>query len=555
MKLVDQVKQIVDQAIQALAQKHAVDTQDVDWVIETPQDENHGDFSTNAAMKMVKKLKSNPRQVAQELVEELMQNVLFQRVEIAGPGFINFFLNPKVLFKEMEEILTKGAEYGRSSLGQNEKVRIEFVSANPTGPLHVGHGRGAVIGDVLASLYEFCGYQVTREYYLNDCGNQMVILGKTTRAWVEALAEQKEPAFLSGDPEDKSWYRGDYMRDVAQRFTQEELEHYNDAQLGRLAGQVILERIKLDLKEFGVKEFDIWFSEKSLHDSGKIKEALDILKTKNMVEEKDGAWWFLSSKLGDDKDRVVVKSDQSLTYLAADIAFHDLKFKEGYERVIDIWGADHHGYIARVKAAIASFGHNPEKFSVILCQLVRLLRNGEVVPMSTRSGEFVTLKEIVDEVGSDVVRFYFLMRKSDAHLDFDLEIAKQQSMDNPVYYIQYAHARIASIQRQFEDAGLVLSVASVNWACLVEKEELKLLKLLTHFKDSVECAVMNNDPHQVVSYLQELASAFHGFYRQCRIVGAEEAEQTLARMALANAAQQVIQNGMRLLGVSCPEKM
>jgi arginyl-tRNA synthetase len=531
----------------------------IPYFLEIPQDKTHGDFSTNVAMTSARSLKKNPREIAMALVEQIQNLPHFEssilKVNVAGPGFINVTVHPQLLYQELLAILDQKNLYGRSSLGKGQKVRIEFVSANPTGPLHVGHGRGAVIGDVLSSLYEYVGYNVTREYYLNDCGNQINVLGKTTHAWARAIQEGKQPSFLTDASEDSSWYRGAYMEGVAQKLLEQGDLPKDNFDCGRLAGEIILETLQTDLENFGVKPFDLWSSEKTLHESGQVQEAIQFLKDKDLVEERDGALWFLSSRMGDEKDRVVIKSDGALTYLAADIAFHHNKFKEGYDCAIDIWGADHHGYVARVKAAIEALGHDLEKFSVVLCQLVRLMRSGEIVPMSTRAGEFVTLAQIVDEVGKDVARYFFLMRKSDAHLDFDLDIAKKQSMDNPVYYIQYAYARICSVERNVKEQGLTIRpVADIVWTGLSQSEELNLLKVMGQFQEVVESCVRHNDVHHLASYLRELSSTFHSFYRQCRVL-TEDEELTQARYYLTQSVKIVLENGLDILGLSRPEAM
>lgn len=551
MMIKETVGAVIKDALQQLLKDAAAD---VSYVIERPQDSSHGDWSTNVAMASTRILKRKPREIAQELVD-LMQTLpgagIFEKFDIAGPGFVNFYLKPTVYAQELKKILEQEDSYGRLTVGQGQRARIEFISANPTGPLHVGHGRGAIIGDVLSSLYDFAGYEVVREYYLNDCGNQMNILGKTSLAWIEALNKGEEPVF----DEDGEWYRGAYMKDVAEQLIADQRISEDLFEMGRRAGQEILKLIQQDLLDFGVKPFDLWSSEKDLHDSGKVQNCLDVLQAKGMIQEKDGAWWFLSSQLGDEKDRVVRKSDGALTYLAADIAFHQQKYDDGFDCVIDIWGADHHGYIARVRGAIEAMGYDAGRFTVLLCQLVRLTRGTEIVPMSTRAGEFVTLADIVKEVGKDVARYYFMMRKSDAQLDFDLELAKQQSMDNPVYYIQYAHARICSIQKNCVEEDVVLGdISSLPFEALKDKEEVALMKQLSIFPEMIEGAVRNNEPHRMATYLQDLASAFHSFYGQCRVL-TEDVDVTQARLGLLNATQVVLKNGLGILGLSVPKEM
>lgn len=551
-----QIQALLNEALARVVKDWGINEK-LSCLLEIPQDESHGDFATNVAMTSAKLFRKSPCDIARALIDALQSlpatSEWITKIELAGPGFINVTVAQKAYVHEVKQALQLQSNYGRSTVGQKIKVRVEFVSANPTGPLHVGHGRGAVIGDVLASILDFFGYDVTREYYLNDCGNQMNILGKTARAWTKALAEGQEPAFLQEDPGDGSWYRGDYMKDIAQKMSVSEDE--DDFTWGRSAGQLILEIIQKDLCQFGVKPFDLWSSEKDLHDSGEVQKVIDVLKEKGLIVEREGAQWFLSATLGDEKDRVVVKSDGQLTYLAADIAFHHLKFQEGYAQVIDIWGADHHGYVARVKAAIESLEHDREQFYVILCQLVRLMRSEEVVPMSTRSGEFITLRQIVEEVGKDVARYFFLMRKADAHLDFDLDVAKQQSMDNPVYYIQYAHARICSILKNFEEQCLTeVPLKDIVFEELKVQEELTLMKILSRFQETIEACARTREVYYLAAYLRDLAAAFHSFYRQCRVI-TENQDQTQARLALVKAAQVVLKNGLDVLGLSAPSQM
>ncbi|OED34574.1 arginine--tRNA ligase [PVC group bacterium (ex Bugula neritina AB1)] len=529
----------------------------IDISLEVPKDDKHGDFATNLAMLVAKKIKVRPHDIAKNLITQVLdinkKEELIEKVEIAGPGFINFFIFKKVYKDEMFRILTKKEDYGKSDIGSEKKVRIEFVSANPTGPLHVGHGRGAVIGDVLSSIFTFAGYDVVREYYLNDRGNQMNILGRTAREWKKALGQGEKPAFLTKSSEGESWYKGAYMEDVSQGI-QTNLEE-EDFHWGLAAADVILEKIKNDLAYFGVKPFDAWLSERHLYDSGDVAEVVDTLRKKGLIIKKEGAEWFLSSEMGDDADRVLKKSNGEWTYLTADIALHDFKFQTGCDQVIDIWGADHHGYIARVKGAVQALGHDPKQMSVILCQLVRLMRSGEPVPMSTRSGEFIELRTIIEEVGKDVARFFFLMRKVDAHLDFDLDVAKKQSMDNPVYYIQYAHARICNIESVFDEEGLTQS--SLKDILLEElscKEEVFLMKKLSRFQEVIEICVISQEPYYLTVYLREVAASFHSFYRKCRVI-TSDSEKTQARFALARATKHVLKNGLEILGLSAPLKM
>lgn len=526
-----------------------------DIVIEVPAHAEHGDFATNVAMQLAKPEKMAPRQIAEILVKELTEiGDLFEKLEIAGPGFINFFINKDVWRDSLKTILAEGDEYGKVTVGAGKKVQVEFVSANPTGPLHIGHGRGAATGDAVASLLSAAGFEVVREYYINDAGNQMDTLGKSVYLrYCELLGKTIEfPA---------DCYQGDYIRDIARDLVTKFGSRYLDAPdegaipvFAKIGGDIILDGIKDDLADFGVVH-DTWFSEQTLFDSGKVAEAISLMRERGHIYEEEGALWFRTTDFGDDKDRVVVRGNGVTTYFASDIAYHRDKYDRGFDWAINVWGADHHGYVPRLKAIVEGLGRDPDDLKIILVQLVSLLRNGEPVAMSTRSGEFVTLKEVVDEVGRDAARFFFLMRRSDSQLDFDLELAKRQSTENPVYYVQYAHARICSIFETAIEKGLVPEdFAATPLTKLEAAEELALIKFLGKFPETVEGSALNFEPHRITYYLQELAGLFHSFYNRHRVIG-EDQELSAARLLLLKCTAQTLKNGLLLLGVSAPEKM
>jgi arginyl-tRNA synthetase len=524
-------------------------------LVEVPNHSEHGDFASNIAMLLAKSEKKPPRQIADLLVSRLRNDTeLFERVEVAGPGFINFFLNKDVWIKTLEVICASGDEYGKSQAGQGKRVQVEFVSANPTGPLHIGHGRGAATGDAIASILSAAGFEVVREYYINDAGNQMDTLGRSV------YLRYRE---LLGNSVDfpQNCYQGDYVKDIARdliaKYGSKYLETPEEEAVSlfaKIGGDIILKGIQQDLRDFGVVH-DTWFSEQSLFDSGKVDESIAYLKDKGVLYENEGALWFRTTDFGDDKDRVVVRGNGVTTYFASDIAYHREKYEKGFDLVIDVWGADHHGYVPRLKGVVQSLGRNPDDLKIVLVQLVALLRNGVPVAMSTRSGEFVTLKEVVDEVGCDAARFFFLMRRSDSQLDFDLELAKSQSSDNPVYYVQYAHARICSIFDNARDKGFTLpDVDRTPLSKLETPEEISLIKSLAAFPDVVEASALHFEPHRIPFYLQDLAGLFHSFYNKNRVIG-EDPELSAARLLLLKCTAQTLKNGLILLGVSAPERM
>jgi arginyl-tRNA synthetase len=524
--------------------------------IEEPRHSSHGDFSTNFAMASASLQKMAPVKIAQALVDVIETGDFIEKVEIAGPGFINFFLAPSAWTPVVDEILEQDRAFGSSDTGKGRRVQVEFVSANPTGPLHVGHGRGAAVGDSVAAILEFAGYDVQREYYINDSGRQIRTLG--TSVW---LRLQQETGRSVDFPDD--CYQGEYIRDIAREILEQKGEQFalqpRDKGIefcASFAAEKILGSIRQDLEAFGVR-FDKWFSEKSLYDSGRVKKAIDDFKARDLIYEEDGALWFRTRDFGDEKNRVVVRKNGLTTYFASDIAYHMEKFERGFDCVIDVWGADHHGYIKRIDAAVVASGRKSEQFRVILVQLVNLLRGGSPVQMSTRAGEFVTLKDIVDEVGKDAARFMFLSRSYDSGLDFDLELAKQKNSDNPVYYVQYVHARTAGILLKAENQGIISDADfknGKNLHLLTKAEEITLLKRLAGFGQAVEKSADTLHPHIIFNYLTGLAAGFHQYYNKHRVV-TDDMETTLARLSLVLAVKKVIRNGLSLLGVSAPERM
>ncbi|CCU79993.1 Arginyl-tRNA synthetase [Halanaerobium saccharolyticum subsp. saccharolyticum DSM 6643] len=514
--------------------------------IEVPREKGHGDYATNLAMVLAGQAGMNPRQIA-EIIVENFESEIVEDVSIAGPGFINFKLKNAWLWNNLKIITKRAEDYGKIDEGKGKSVQVEFVSANPTGPLHVGHSRGAVVGDVMASIMEAAGFDVEREYYINDAGNQMDILGESTLLrYRELLGEEIEM------PEDV--YGGDYIKEIAQDLYEEydsDLMDREEAERLEIcreyAYQEMLKNIEADLEEFGI-EFDSWFSERTLHPD-KIQHAIDLLREKGYIYEKEGAIWFKSTEFGDDKDRVIIKSDDSPTYMAADMAYHLDKLERGFDKLINVWGADHHGYIPRMKAVIEAFGYEEDKLEVIVVQMVNLLRNGEKLKMSKRAGSFVTMTEVNQEVGTDAARYYYVMRSTDSHLDFDLELAKEESSNNPVYYVQYAHARIHSILDNAE-----LKADDENLDLLTNEAEIDLMKMLAKFPEEIKMIAESRQPHHLTTFAYDLATAFHSFYNNCR-VNTDNDKLAEARLYLVNAARQVLKNVLTLLGISAPEQM
>ncbi len=524
--------------------------------VEEPRHQSHGDYSTNFAMVSAGVQKMAPRKIAESLISNLQSHQMIEKVEIAGPGFINFFLTNDAWQPIVNQVLEQDKDYGRSNIGNNEKVQVEFVSANPTGPLHIGHGRGAAVGDSVGNILSFAGHDVQKEYYINDSGRQIKTLGTSVWLRMQQIAG-KEIDF----PDD--CYKGEYIKALAQEIFEIEGDSFvskDEADAipvcAKFAAKKILNGIKEDLKAFGVN-YDQWFSEQSLYDSGRVEKALEDYKSKDLVYEEDGAFWFRTQDFGDEKNRVVVRNNGITTYFASDIAYHDEKYERGFDRVIDVWGADHHGYIKRIDASVVASGRKSEQFEVILVQLVNLLRGGKPVQMSTRAGEFVTLKDIIEEVGTDAARFIFLSRSYDSGLDFDLELAKQKNSDNPVYYVQYVHARITGILLKAKEDGLIQNIdfnKGKNLHLLNEKEEINLLKILNLFQETVEKSAKSLHPHVIFTYLSSLASAFHGYYNKHKVI-TDDQDLSLARLSLVLGVKKVIRNGLSLLGVSAPERM
>ncbi len=555
-------------------------------LVERTRDSSHGDFATNAAMQLAKAAKRKPRDLAQAIIDALPKSELVAKVEIAGPGFINFHLAPAAYHRELLRVMDDGAAYGRSTLGAGQRVIVEFVSANPTGPLHVGHGRHAAFGATLANLLDAAGYKVHREYYINDAGRQMDILAASV--WLRYLE-----CFGEQFPFPSNGYRGDYLHPIADKLVERagrslvrpaadvfrdlppdapagDKDVYIDAiiarareligaegfeQAFRVALDDILADIRQDLEEFGVR-YDEWFSERSLATNGAIDRALERLRKNGVVYEKDGAQWFRATDFGDEKDRVVVRENGLKTYFASDIAYHLQKRERGFDKLVDVLGADHHGYVARVRAGLVAMGEPGDSLEVRLVQFVTLYRGGEKVQMSTRSGEFITLRELRREVGNDAARFFYVMRSNDQHLDFDLQLATSRSNDNPVYYIQYAHARVCSVLRQMREKGFTHDAGRGRAALarLVEPHEQALLASLSRYPEVVEMAAVQRAPHAMVHYLRDLANDFHTYYNAHQFL-VDDAELRDARLTLIQGLRQVVRNGLGLLGVSAPEAM
>lgn len=555
--------------------------------IERARDTRHGDFSTNIAMTLAKPAKLNPQLLAEKIISKLPKDVSLSKVEIAGPGFINFFINAEIQFQIIKQIHEKGNEFGLSQIGAGKKVQVEFVSANPTGPLHVGHGRGAAYGSAVADLLEAVGYDVSKEYYVNDAGRQMDILA--TSIWLRYLEECGETVVFPSNG-----YRGEYIRDIAINIHKKtgneyrrpvelvledipadesqggDKEQHIDALIDRaktLLGSslyhdlfqagltVILDDIKEDLEEFGVTYHE-WFSERILTENGSIDEALSRLEKSGYLYEKEGATWFASSRLGDEKDRVVVRENGQTTYFASDIAYHMNKLDRGFDQIINIWGADHHGYIPRVKAAINALSADETKLKIILVQFAILYRGTEKVPMSTRSGEFVTLRQLRAEVGTDAARFFYVMRKSEQHLDFDLKLATSKANENPVFYVQYAHARVCSVLRQLDEKGWKknLALGMENLDKLSEEHETILITTLSKYAETLERAALQYEPHLLIQYLRELANNFHTYYNAHQFL-VEDVNLRNARINLICATKQILANGLSLLNINTPESM
>lgn len=527
-------------------------------VIEAPKDPKHGDLAANVAMLLAKEAKVPPRELAARIAAALPEKYPFvQRAEVAGPGFLNVTFTPDFWHGIVLDITAQGAAFGHSNAGQGRRTLIEYVSANPTGPLHIGHGRGAAVGDTLARLMRAAGFDVSTEYYINDAGRQMRLLG--TSVWLRAKELRGERIEIpEGD-----FYKGEYIIDLARELLEIDpdllmlSEEEGQDKCYEYAMRRIMDGIREDLRTFRV-EHQVWFSEKSLVQRGAVRDAFETLKAAGHTYEKDNALWFDTSTLGDDKDRVLRKSDGYLTYFASDIAYHHDKFARGFDYLVDIWGADHHGYVPRMRAAIAAMGRDPQKsFDVVLIQLVNLLQNGTPVSMSTRAGTFETLADVVKEVGVDAARFMFLSRKSDSPLDFDLELVKQRSMDNPVYYVQYAHARVCAVLRRAEERGIALpdTLTLAHLAALDTPEDMALLRKAAAFGDMIAAAATALAVHHVSRFLMDFAGMLHSYYARHQVLAADDPARTVARLAMLRAMGQVIRNGLDILGVSAPETM
>ena len=579
------INDLIAQALQALQQTSRIPADlNINIQVTPAKDASQGDFASNIALTLAKPSGLAPRALAEAIVEQLPAEASVDRVEVAGPGFINFFVTRATSHAVIDRIREQGDRFGSSELGQGQKIQVEFVSANPTGPLHVGHGRGAALGATIANLLTFVGFEVQKEYYVNDAGRQMHILG--TSVWLRYLELCGETVVFPSNG-----YQGDYIWDIAATLHRENGDRFQrsvdqvfaevtaDAPTGdkekhiddlianaqqllggddydrvfALATTTLVDVIRLDLEAFGVV-FDRWFSERSLSDEGLIEQAIERLQDNGHLYREGGALWFRSTAFGDEKDRVVKRDNGQTTYFASDIAYHMNKFDRGFDKVINIWGADHHGYIARVKASLNALGYQPDDLEIQLVQFANLFENGQKMSMSTRSGEFVTLRQLREDVGLDAARFFYVMRKAEQHMDFDLDLAREQSSDNPVYYLQYAHARICSVQRQCAEKGITPDLENVQLARLDNAHEQALIKQLSLFPERVEVAALRREPHQVVNYLRELANLFHSWYNAHQFI-VDDAELRDARIALARASGQVLRNGLGLMGVSAPDKM
>lgn len=556
MNIVEQVKTKLKNEIATAVVKAKLATEDQlpDVILEVPKDKANGDYSTNMAMQLARIAKKAPRAIAEELVSQFDKaQASIEKIEIAGPGFINFYMNNSYLTDLIPAILEAGDRYGETTVGNRQKVQVEFVSANPTGDLHLGHARGAAVGDSLCNILAKAGFDVSREYYINDAGNQINNLALSVEArYFQALGIDK--------PMPEDGYHGADIIGIGKRLADEfgdkfvEMdgkERFNQFREHGLKYE--MEKLKKDLEDFRVG-FDVWFSETSLYQNGKIDEALQALKKAGYIFEQDGATWLRSTDFGDDKDRVLIKQDGSYTYLLPDIAYHRDKLERGFEKLINIWGADHHGYIPRMKAAIQALGYDADTLEVEIIQLVHLYKNGEKMKMSKRTGKAVTMRDLVEEVGLDATRYFFAMRSADTHMDFDLDLAVSQSNENPVYYSQYAHARICSILRQAEEQNVSIK-ADVDFSYVQSEKEFDVLKKLGEFPEAVGEAALKRTPHRITNYIFELASAFHSFYNAEKVLDLEEMEKTTARLALIKSVQITLKNALALIGVSAPEKM
>lgn len=551
--MIHNTQNLIISVLKASLKKLNVQLQDKDIYLDLPQDNRFGDLYTNLALRFSAMLKKSPRDAAVDIIkginDELSESRLkdyrelkdsIKEIKVEGAGFINFYFNDEYFYKQLKTIISKGSGVFKTDFGKAKSVLIEFVSANPTGPLSVAHARQAAVGDALANIFYFLGFKVHKEYYLNDEGNQINILGHSVELRLKELLGEKVEF-----PEDH--YQGDYIYDIAREIINDKLEIHNFCEY---AVAHILRIIKNELEDFGIR-FDTWYSQKELAKSGEIEKTLEELKKKGFLYEEAGALWFNSTKLGDDKDRVVVKSDGTYTYLTPDIAYHKEKYARGFSLLINLWGPDHHGYIKRLKASVEALGFDPDYLSIVIVQLATIFREGKPVQMSTRKGQYITLREVLDDVGSDAARFFFLMRRTSSHLDFDLDVAKKETKENPVYYVQYAHARICSIVRSSQEN---IKGEDLDLGILKEKEEIELIKKLCQFSYILNICAHTQDPYMVTVYLQELAEDFHKFYDRHRVLH-QNKELSSARLALLEATRIVIAAALEILGVSRPEKM
>ena len=580
----DQLQDLLKKCIQDLINEGLINEMPPKVRLDHTKDKSHGDYATNIALMLAKQAKTSPLELAKIIVNQLEDASFIKKTEIAGPGFINFFLSDASSTSIVSEIIELGEMYGKSEIGKGQSILLEYVSANPTGPLHVGHGRGAAYGATVSNLLRNIGFKVDNEYYVNDAGRQMDIL--TVSIFLRYLSLCGEQIRFPDNG-----YQGQYINDIADSIVVESGESFKqsadivfenickdgieggdkeshiDALIARakdLLGdnfqtifqvgiESILGGIKDDLADFGVR-FEKWFSEQSLIDSGLSESCITRLKDSGHIYKKDGALWFKTTNYGDEKDRVVVRDNGNHTYFASDIAYHLEKLERGYDKIINVWGADHHGYIPRVKASIGALGHKPDKLEILLVQFANLYRGGQKVQMSTRSGSFVTLEDLRKEVGNDAARFFYILRKSEQHMDFDLDLAKSKTNENPVFYIQYAHARICSVFRQANEKGFESNLEDANLSLLTEEVEKNILRELSRYKSVIESAAIQYEPHQLAYYLRDLATQFHSYYNACTFI-LEDQDLTQARLSLIHAAKQILRNGLSILGVGAPESM
>jgi len=550
------ITEVIKEALQKIINEQYGDSSDgLIFSVEPTRDKNHGDFASNIAFLLSKKVHKSPREIANHIVPDLNQSLgSIATIEIAGGGFINFFLNDRIIYSFMLDIFQETDRYGSVQVGYNEKLQVEFVSVNPTGPLHVGHGKCAAFGDALARILKKAGYSVEKEYYINDAGRQIDMLGLTLESRYRELFGEEMDIPEGG-------YKGEYMIDIAHELKKEKgdsllslSEPEKSALFKSYAVEKIMSSIQKDLNDFRVS-FDVWFSEKTLYQNSEVQKALDQLINHGFTYEKDGALWLKTQDWGDDKDRVLVRENGVPTYFASDIAYHFNKWQRGFRRVIDIWGADHHGYIPRMRSAVNALGLSEDFLEIFIVQFVTLLRNGQPERMSTRQGEFIPLRNLIDEVGVDVARYYFIMRDPATHLEFDIEEAKKTSMDNPVYYVQYAYARIASVFREMGKKGLSNLDAQLEFDHFANENEKSLAKNLIYFPEMVMRAAVARQPYMICNYLMDVAGSFHAFYNNNRILDEENPKITSLRLDLCRATRQVLKNALELLGISAPETM